>query len=1065
MSIEFEKPSKRTDWHSATFAAAQIAIKALSIADPVSAAKTAVSAYPAVQIFHTALKGKETRTPENIAYRWLSLTLADATAQFLRQLRRKTILRASELDEATQDFLSKALDISPQAKFDAILIESPGSHLAFANAKAGITGLIMRVTTWTTWDVELWQAVFDDCLSRSSQKIFAACHEEMSALIETVSGPAGAALQKDIAWARHYEWINQRFSLAPVFSPDGTVKTPLSDLYIHLRTYWHEEYEVDREDRKEPEKRWRAYLGDLHGVVESWLEAKPKLHVRVVAGGPGSGKSSFAKALASGVAQRGRYRVLFVELQRIILTNDLYRDIGTYFERRHRPTGTKGSPGFHENPLDWAKTDNRPVLLVFDGLDEITHDSEQAKEIARNFVLNVQRLVQEQNSDGGCLRAVLLGRNAACQEGLDAASLPLETMLNVAPIRKLTGKDLLPATRSHDRGGKVDLPELDEELMADQRPDYWKNWQRSQGLPKEEMPEAVTTVDLVDLNVEPLLLHLLILSDYCGARWKEAAANRNLVYYDILKKIHARNVSEDKAGRQFSEPQFFLLMECLGLTAWRGNLRTGDEATFVAVRETHARSIKKELKGFAHADLDSMILQTHARKVDGIESGFEFIHKSFGEYLAARALITLAQKTTLQMNNPDHPIEEETAAKDWVKLVGSAELSQELLRFLRDEVKDRMSTCELATVKTTLETLLTWVDAKGMPVIAEVTGSFRDKENAQRCAETALLSVASAVARQLRKSGAGASGLKIDWNDREFGPVRLFHRLFATTHGYSRLVLGELVIPEAFLRSAELFEADLSGANLTQANLVLTDFVKANLSEAVLIEAKLVGAQLSQANLSGADLTEADLGTAQLDEANLSRANLSHASLMEANLGGAELRKANLHCAYLVDAFLHNANVSEADLSEANLSEANLSEANLSGANLSMVSLSGANLSGANLSGANLSGANLSGANLSGANLSGANLSGASLSGANLEDCQFGLVSARSVDFSNSDNFDQDAVNSIFGVRSGFGMTLLPDRLNYPEFWYDAGNAEKDSMKLHQMYLRAYEEWKAKQHN
>jgi hypothetical protein len=144
--------------------------------------------------------------------------------------------------------------------------------------------------------------------------------------------------------------------------------------------------------------------------------------------------------------------------------------------------------------------------------------------------------------------------------------------------------------RSYDT---VDLPELRDELILDQRPEYWSLWCKSQKLTDETQPQAITDDALFDLNVEPLLLHLLILSDYCGPRWKEAAANRNLVYNDILGKIHQRNCKETKPGHNLTRNAFFLLMECLGLAAWRGNLRIGTESAFIEIRDIHARVLKK----------------------------------------------------------------------------------------------------------------------------------------------------------------------------------------------------------------------------------------------------------------------------------------------------------------------------------------------------------------------------------------------------------------------------------------------------------------------------------------
>lgn len=912
MTLAFEKPERHADWVAATYAAAKLTINALGVTDPASATKSAVSAYPTIKTFVRALNGAETSSLENRAWKWLSLTLAEAVTQFLSKLRVETELQGKVVDAAISEFLQEAMSVPATAHFDANIVENPAGHAAFAPARRQIPNLINKVTLWLNFDTERWQRVFDDCLASASFKMFAACHADVGPLLEAVAGPASAALRKDLAWARHYEWINKRFCEDPVFSPDGNVTTPLSDLYIRLRCYWHEECPAPSEDGSNAlEKRWKAHLGDLHETVESRLRADDRHKVCVIAGGPGSGKSSFAKAVASEVARKGHHRVILIELQRMNLTSNLYRDIENHLKERYQPTGNDGSAGFPENPVEWVKAGNRPLLLVFDGLDEITHNSEQAKEIARSFVQNVQRLADGLTSDGTRVHALVLGRNAACQEGLKAAALPFDTMLNVAPIRELEQDDLRVAQQKRFHQHQIDIPEIENHLGRDQRPEYWQMWQKSQGLSKSDPPEAVTNDALSDLNVEPLLLHLLILSDYCEGSWKEAAENRNLVYRDILSKIHQRNVKERKTGMALDEDAFFLLMECLGLAAWRGNLRTGDEAVYNTIRDLHAVSLKSK-EVFKNSDLKSMVLQTHARKVDGAEPGFEFIHKSFGEYLTARALITLGQRTQRKMMNEDDPLDEESAASEWVKLVGDAELTPELIRFLRDEARRVSDVEKLEAVQSALERLLSWAVTNGMPVQFTSPGSFRAKETAQRCAETALLAVSTSVAYQRARLAPKKARLKIDWAAAP--PIHFLHRIHATTGGCSRLVLGPLV-----MKQEDLMRADLSGAHLSGADLSFAHLSGADLSLAKLSGADLSGAHMSGAHLRGANLSGADLSGAHLRGAKLSGANLSGADLRGANLSGAHLRGANLSGADLRGANFSGANLSGADLQSTEL--------------------------------------------------------------------------------------------------------------------------------------------------
>lgn len=987
MTLAFEEPKRRTDWVSATHNLAKLLLSAASIAEPASAAKSAVSAYPTAKQLTAAIKGIEDSAPENLAWTWLSLTLADALTNFLKELRGFAILQASELDAAVKAFIEESLKIPDSARLDENAFSSPATHPAFAQARSQVGHLIAKVTLKNQFDIPKWRGVFDDCIASASFRAIASNHDKLASLVETVTGPAGTALRKNVAWARHYEWLSKRFYQDAVFSPDGTVTAPLSELYLRLRTYWHEVREEPSNDREEPEKRWKAHLGDLHETVEVWLDDESDNYLKVIAGGPGSGKSSFARAIAAETAQRGLRRVLFIELQRMTLTGDLYQDIGNYLYQRNKPVGEGGSPGFVENPLDWLKGDTRPALIVFDGLDEITHDSAKAKEISRNFVLNTEKLVRGQNQDGMRISALILGRDAACQEGMKAAGLPLQTMLNVAPIRRLTKEDLDPINNNSSFKNSVDYPEMPSCLVCDQRPEYWKLWCLSQKLTNDGVPEAITNSALSDLNVEPLLLHLLILSDYCGPRWKEAAENRNLVYRDILGQIHQRNVKEKKPGQRLKEDEFFLLMECLGLAAWRGNLRTGTEPTYLAVREIHARVMQKTGQ-FDHADMDSMVLQTHARKVDGVEPGFEFIHKSFGEYLAARALVTLAQRTMRRLQNREDPVGEHVVATEWVDLIDASELTPEILRFVRDEVRQISNPTDLSKLRSSIQDLLAWTIKNGLPAKGE---SFRIIETIQRCAETALLAVGASVSLLLKQADPKEDTLKFGWGRVD---AHLMLNRLGAAHGTC-----------------------ITGA------LTALDF-----SDSI----------LPVSTLSNADMRFINLRRAHLDQSHFNGTNFQ----------GAELHQASL---VLVRAF--DANFSRADLSEADLMGAKLHQADFVGANLQMTDLRAAHLQRVAFKDARLEGAKLGSSKLEHSNFE----------GADLNDCEFDMASAISVDFSGSRNLTQEAVDSMFGVKKGYGLTKLPKGINYPAFWHISKDIENPSgeeiSELRMGYEKAFGEW------
>jgi Mrp family chromosome partitioning ATPase len=69
----------------------------------------------------------------------------------------------------------------------------------------------------------------------------------------------------------------------------------------------------------------------LASELNGWLTADDRQNtIRVISGGPGSGKSSFARIFAAGVSKTGTPRVLFVPLHLIDPAKDLVDEIARF---------------------------------------------------------------------------------------------------------------------------------------------------------------------------------------------------------------------------------------------------------------------------------------------------------------------------------------------------------------------------------------------------------------------------------------------------------------------------------------------------------------------------------------------------------------------------------------------------------------------------------------------------------------------------------------------------------------------------------------------------------------
>ena len=980
--MKFQKPKVVRDYSNAIFESAIVIAKFLG-------GNVVGSTEHLPQIWND-LKGGLEDNPENMAWTFLASCVSTALITLLHDPRVRCELTEQELGDHVEALVG-ALPDNGEIKESHLINLALAPHTRDCVQKA--TELIAQAAPEADVDRDLKQE-YREALARSVTAVYEKQPDLFRGIIEALTGATSQREKREIAWQRHGAWCLDLFHKTPIFSPDDDIDISLSQVYQKLRCYWNEE----REGESTHQQYRTATVSDLHETIVTWLDNfklsddKYPDAIRLIAGGPGSGKSSFAKALAAELTERRTFRVLFVPLHKIQATDNktLREVLGGHLISRHGYRVPNLCEGFPENPLDWHGEDTHSLLMIFDGLDELTTNRDRERDLAKKFVSNLKLLLSELNGEERSAAAIVLGRDLAMKAALEDGDLSLNNLIHVAPIREMTRDDL-----------QLDKFSLDDDLFRgfdpvidprglmynDTRKAYWEKWCRVNGTPQYEVPPAIHDEQMSELNVEPLLLHLLIISDFCGDRWNEAIDNRNLVYEDIFRKVFIRNKKKKlDAYKRLDEVHFFELMEIFGLAAFRRNGRTGDHEEFERLREryTSSKTNKRMYSGLDGADLKNVALMTHSRQeIEG--AGFEFVHKSFGEYLAARALLGAADGLQLSWHHDNSSEDEMQLAKRWVKLVGSGELSNSVLRFLRDECR----LWEAVHLKDTLTALTAIFDktlANGFPVhlVDELSGptTYRHLERRQKCAERAMLATITSLWLARNRN-----------NDIGNIPSIVLHQ-FETSHEAAWEMIDRLCssrdrvsISNVPLSGISFEGSDLSGACIPRANLSRANLNKANLNNANLTMADLSGADLSGADLSGADLSGADLSGADLSGADLSLAVLRMTCLDGADLTGADLRRVIMRGATLIGTDLSEANLRAADLTSSDLSEAILNT--------------------------------------------------------DLSSCCIEAASLWSADFSESEELTQEMVNSLFGVKNGAGKTLLPEDLSYPEHWYNTSSVSK----------------------
>ncbi|MDY7050196.1 MAG: pentapeptide repeat-containing protein [Microcystis panniformis WG22] len=753
--------------------------------------------------------------------------------------------------------------------------------------------------------------------------------DEYSLLLDEIDTPFNNAWKRESGWLHYRAWLQKQID-EPIFWETFSLK----QIYVPLRGFYEEE-EIkatpDTDYHREPS--FKRIVIKLQEQLETWLEAaKSDDAIRLLTGGPGSGKSSFCKVFAAQQAGLEK-QVLYIPLHRLSFSTDLVTAVKTFVQH----------DGFlPENPLEPSDQDLR-LLIIFDGLDELSMQGKIAQEVAQNFINEVREQVKSFNQNKTRLQVLISGRDVVVQSNKNNFKKP-QQIITILPYWVAKSDDF-----SDD----------DNLLKVDQRHQWWQQYGQAKGKNYAQLPPELSGENLQEITAQPLLNYLIALTFERGEVQFSQETNLNNIYDNLLKAVYERGYEKNSPGHRaiegITEKDFVLILMEIALSCWHGNGRT----TTVREIEEHCENngLKNLLKNFqdsfqsdSQGSITRLLTAFYFREsgdLRGSEKTFEFTHKSFGEYLTARRIVDRVKQIHRKLQDSeddyDNDYDPRQALIAWATLCGPRAIDEYLFSFILNQMQ-LQSPDEVKQWQKTLGDLIKYLLDKGMPM-ENLTNrpNFQEEMRQARNAEEALLAVFNACGRVTKEI------FPIQWPSPE-----AFGNWLARLQG-QRINYGPMFVLDCLsfldLQNCLLINRDLYRANLVEANLA-----GANLAGANLAGANLAGANLYQANMVGANLYEANLY-----EANLGRANLYGANLGEANLDGAYLAEANLQWAYLDGAYLDGAYLEEANLQRANLERANLERANLVGANLEGANLERANLDGANLEGANFKDANVKG--------------------------------------------------------------------------------------------------------
>ena len=724
-------------------------------------------------------------------------------------------------------------------------------------------------------------------------------------LRDALEMPVTLAAEREQDWERYFAYLEKQVDESMLGEPFS-----LRQVYVPLRAYYvMRDPEKDEKDERESPGHLRheeRAVVQLHKEISRWLKEGTKADaIRIVSGGPGCGKSSFTKMLAAELAGDRSRRVLYIPLHLFDPSADLGDSVGNYVQ---------GSGLLRHNPLSTDSGEQR-ILLLFDGLDELAMRGRGSQQVAHDFVSHLCSFVETRNTRELRVQALLAGRTVVVQANQTHFRLQGQILHALPYMAQGNGHTRYSERSRSPEEAYAEYGKGEELLEEDQRVVWWRAYGKATGRGYEGLPEELAREDLIELTGQPLLNYLIALSYGRGVIDFSDPVSLNRIYEDMLKAVYDRAYGGGThvSVKEMDYGSFVRVLEEIALAAWHGDGRT----TTVKEIENHCKSagLTRLLGDFQEGAeagvgrlLTAFYFRQHGQAQDG-ERSFEFTHKSFGEYLAARRLVRALRKIDVQTQrhntDPDDGWDLRETLRHWLELTGPTTMDRYLYTFIQKEI-GLAGPDEKECWQPLLLRLIGHLLRHGFPFEGMPRQSQRVEASQARNAGEALLAVLCSV------SDCTEEVSLVDWPEP------------TSAGAWIRELQGQRSGPESVLAMAcltrlsfvgqELHGVDMYGASLSHSDF---DGVYARnvwLECAILRSVRLRQAYLHRADLEGADLEGADLEGADLEGADLEGANLEGANLEGAKLEGANLEGANLDGANLEGAKLKGAKLKGAKL-------------------------------------------------------------------------------------------------------------------------------------------------------
>ncbi|MGP4865123.1 pentapeptide repeat-containing protein [Psychrobacter sp. T6-5] len=716
-------------------------------------------------------------------------------------------------------------------------------------------------------------------------------------IVEKLDTPFNTANRLQRQASEYRYWLQQQVSERVFEEAFG-----LKQIYVPLRAYYIQTEEDSNDKtldndvieagnsnilRSNRNENMVKTVCNLHEEIDRWItQSDAEDNLKVISGGPGSGKSSFAKILASELAEKSDIPVLFIPLHRFKISHYLPAAIKEFLDNHSILT--------RDNLLEEPK-----LLLIFDGLDELSMQGSNSKEVANNFTEELKEVLREKRSLNW--KAIVTGRELSIQQ-----------QQNKLKKRK-TVLYLLPYFINED--DREDFNDVHNLLLEDQRDEWWQKFGELKGKDFAKLPSILATEHLEPITKEPLLNYLLSLSYLRQDINFTEDTNLNQIYADLLDSVHERKYTGSRTHigiNNLEKNNFIRILEEIALAVWHENGRTASiDKIMVRCKEAGIANYFDEFKDDAESGVIRLLMAFYFREFDGSQGSktFEFTHKSFGEYLTARRIMLeleiMSEEVARSRSRAGTGWTLEEAFEKWIRLCGPQPLDDYLENFLSGEVKILMNK-DVEIIESYQRLIVSLIQSAinhESPVKRLGLSTFNKDLKYKRNSEIALLKIHSVLAQATDKVFDGA---KYDNRDA-------FSNWFKTLDYNINANLNHLTISNTYAGSV-LLMSNCTRANFENINFNLSTLWHTNFHRASLIEASFYYSNLCDATFDEANLERAEFDWTMMSRASFVGSNLKNASFNSVNMEGVDFTNANLE-----NANFENTNHEKAIFTGANL--------------------------------------------------------------------------------------------------------------------------------------------------